>query len=105
MVSVTIFSLSRDNGPSKLENFNVFYAYLRVLSFEFLKFRILKILNFYPWGCLFSALENMSAVKEQQKKFTTYSSDFSKRLAHHLNNLFIHQVMYRGAYIMSNHFI
>ena len=79
---------------SSLKNFNVLNAYLRVLSFEFLKFRILKILAFHPCGCNFSALENMSAVKEQQKKFTTYSSDFSKRLAHHLNNLFIHQVMY-----------
>lgn len=42
------------------------------------------------------ALLNMSAVKEQQKKFAMYSSDFSKRLARHLNNLFIHQANESG---------
>lgn len=33
----------------------------------------------------------MAAVEEQQKRFRRLSANFSKRLAHHLNNLFIHQ--------------
>ncbi|KAK3099143.1 hypothetical protein FSP39_000104 [Pinctada imbricata] len=37
------------------------------------------------------ALKKMSAVEEQQKKFGRFSTGFAKRLAHHLNNLFIHQ--------------
>ncbi|XP_052794557.1 exocyst complex component 1-like isoform X2 [Mya arenaria] len=37
------------------------------------------------------ALMKMSAVEEQMKKFNQLVQEFSKRLAHHLNNLFIHQ--------------
>ncbi|XP_053398468.1 exocyst complex component 1-like isoform X2 [Mercenaria mercenaria] len=37
------------------------------------------------------ALQKMAAVEEQMKKFNKLSTDFSRRLAHHLNNLFIHQ--------------
>ena len=37
------------------------------------------------------ALRKMSAVQEQEKKFTKLKSSFTKRIAHHLNNLFIHQ--------------
>ncbi|XP_052078760.1 exocyst complex component 1-like isoform X1 [Mytilus californianus] len=37
------------------------------------------------------ALTKMAAVEEQQKKFTKFAASFAKRLAHHLNNLFIHQ--------------
>ncbi|KAK7097986.1 exocyst complex component 1-like isoform X2 [Littorina saxatilis] len=33
----------------------------------------------------------MRAVEDQQKRFKKLSTNFSKRLAHHLNNLFIHQ--------------
>lgn len=38
------------------------------------------------------ALKKMSAVEEQMKKFNKLASDFCRRLANHLNNLFIHQV-------------
>ncbi|KAJ8297513.1 hypothetical protein KUTeg_024044 [Tegillarca granosa] len=38
-----------------------------------------------------SGLKKMAAVEEQQKKFVRLSTSFAKRLAHHLNNLFIHQ--------------
>lgn len=41
-----------------------------------------------------SALNQMTAVEEQQRKFTKFSEKFGKRLAHHLNNLFIQQVMF-----------
>jgi hypothetical protein len=34
----------------------------------------------------------MAAVNEQQKRFVKLRTAFSKRLSHHLNNLFIHQV-------------
>lgn len=34
----------------------------------------------------------MAAVEEQQRKFTRFSDKFGKRLAYHLNNLFIQQV-------------
>ncbi|XP_062594692.1 exocyst complex component 1-like [Saccostrea cucullata] len=37
------------------------------------------------------ALNQMSALEEQQRKFSRFSDKFGKRLAHHLNNLFIHQ--------------
>ncbi|KAL4230853.1 Exocyst complex component 1 [Mactra antiquata] len=37
------------------------------------------------------ALQKMAAVEEQMKKFNKLSADFSRRLARHLNNLFIHQ--------------
>ncbi|KAK3606322.1 hypothetical protein CHS0354_041956 [Potamilus streckersoni] len=37
------------------------------------------------------ALRKMAAVDEQQKKFAKISSNFAKRLSHHLNNFFIHQ--------------
>ncbi|XP_033743453.1 exocyst complex component 1-like isoform X1 [Pecten maximus] len=37
------------------------------------------------------ALRKMSAVEEQQKRYSKFSASFAKRLAHHLNNLFIHQ--------------
>ncbi|XP_048772233.1 exocyst complex component 1-like isoform X2 [Ostrea edulis] len=37
------------------------------------------------------ALNQMTAVEEQQRKFTKFSDKFGKRLAHHLNNLFIQQ--------------
>ncbi|XP_069131565.1 exocyst complex component 1-like isoform X2 [Argopecten irradians] len=37
------------------------------------------------------ALQKMSAVEEQQKRYSKFSASFAKRLAHHLNNLFIHQ--------------
>ncbi|ESO90675.1 hypothetical protein LOTGIDRAFT_233685 [Lottia gigantea] len=37
------------------------------------------------------ALKRLGAVEEQQKKFNKISSNFSKRLSQHLNNLFIHQ--------------
>jgi hypothetical protein len=38
-------------------------------------------------------LNNKSAaVEEQQKKYTKFATGFAKRLTHHLNNLFIHQV-------------
>ena len=39
-----------------------------------------------------TAMLKMGAVEEQQKRFKKLSTNFSKRLAHHLNNLFIHQV-------------
>ena len=41
---------------------------------------------------IFSALTKMAAVEEQQKKYTKFATGFAKRLTHHLNNLFIHQV-------------
>jgi uncharacterized membrane protein YiaA len=41
---------------------------------------------------IFSALIKMAAVEEQQKKYTKFATGFAKRLTHHLNNLFIHQV-------------
>nr|XP_022323453.1 exocyst complex component 1-like isoform X2 [Crassostrea virginica] len=37
------------------------------------------------------ALNQMAAVEEQQRKFTRFSDKFGKRLAYHLNNLFIQQ--------------
>ncbi|ELT89930.1 hypothetical protein CAPTEDRAFT_229168 [Capitella teleta] len=37
------------------------------------------------------SLMRMVAVQEQQKRFAKLKTAFSKRLAHHLNNLFIHQ--------------
>uniref|UniRef100_A0A0B6ZCF6 Exocyst complex component Sec3 PIP2-binding N-terminal domain-containing protein n=1 Tax=Arion vulgaris TaxID=1028688 RepID=A0A0B6ZCF6_9EUPU len=37
------------------------------------------------------SLLRMGAVEEQQKRFKKLSANFSKRLSHHLNNLFIHQ--------------
>lgn len=37
------------------------------------------------------ALRQMAAVEEQERKFNKLSQDFSRRLATHLNNLFIHQ--------------
>ncbi|XP_048237004.1 exocyst complex component 1-like isoform X1 [Haliotis rufescens] len=37
------------------------------------------------------AVRRMAAVEEQQKRFSKLSVSFSKRVAHHLNNLFIHQ--------------
>ncbi|WAR00182.1 EXOC1-like protein [Mya arenaria] len=43
-----------------------------------------------PNGIL-DSLMKMSAVEEQMKKFNQLVQEFSKRLAHHLNNLFIHQ--------------
>ncbi|KAK7495288.1 hypothetical protein BaRGS_00013470 [Batillaria attramentaria] len=38
-----------------------------------------------------ASMLKMAAVEEQQKRFKKLSTNFSKRLAHHLNNLFIHQ--------------
>ena len=46
-----------------------------------------KLLCFIP-----AALERMAAVADQRKRFTQIKLTFAKRLAHHLNNLFIHQV-------------
>ena len=43
-----IFTLSKDNWKFKCENVK-FVGILQVLIFEFLKFRILEILNFHPW--------------------------------------------------------
>lgn len=37
------------------------------------------------------ALQKMAAVEEQQKRFEKYTNQFAKRLAHHLNCLFIQQ--------------
>ncbi|CAE1251875.1 EXOC1 [Acanthosepion pharaonis] len=37
------------------------------------------------------ALQNMAAVEEQQKRFENFTNQFAKRLAHHLNCLFIQQ--------------
>ncbi|XP_060579984.1 exocyst complex component 1-like isoform X4 [Ruditapes philippinarum] len=37
------------------------------------------------------ALLKLAAVEEQMKKFNKLKQDFSRRLIHHLNNLFIHQ--------------
>ncbi|BFZ14807.1 hypothetical protein BsWGS_17846 [Bradybaena similaris] len=37
------------------------------------------------------SLLRMGGVEEQQKRFKKLSTNFSKRLVHHLNNLFIHQ--------------
>jgi len=34
----------------------------------------------------------MNGVEEQMRKFNQLTVEFSKRLAHHLNNTFIHQV-------------
>ncbi len=38
------------------------------------------------------SLEKMAAVQDQRKRFEKLKSTFAKRLSHHLNNLFIHQV-------------
>ncbi|XP_041359925.1 exocyst complex component 1-like isoform X2 [Gigantopelta aegis] len=38
-----------------------------------------------------AGLLRMGAVEEQHKRFNKLAANFSKRLAHHLNNLFIHQ--------------
>ena len=48
--------------------------------------------SFFIDGCAVAMLK-MGAVEEQQKRFKKLSTNFSKRLAHHLNNLFIHQVI------------
>ncbi len=40
------------------------------------------------------SLEKMAAVQDQRKRFEKLKSTFAKRLSHHLNNLFIHQVKY-----------
>ena len=48
--------------------------------------------SFFLYGCAVAMLK-MGAVEEQQKRFKKLSTNFSKRLAHHLNNLFIHQVI------------
>jgi hypothetical protein len=40
-----------------------------------------------------AALEKMTAVAEQRKRYNQYKVAFAKRLSHHLNNLFIHQVI------------
>lgn len=37
------------------------------------------------------SLDRMAAVTDQRKRFAHIKSTFAKRLAHHLNNLFIHQ--------------
>ena len=42
-----------------------------------------------------AALDRMAAVADQRKRFAQIKLTFAKRLAHHLNNLFIHQVSYQ----------
>ena len=54
---------------------------------------------------IFSALTKMAAVEEQQKKFTKFATGFAKRLAHHLNNLFIHQVSKKKYVHLHSHFL
>jgi len=43
-------------------------------------------------GFVTAALGKMAAVADQRKRFAQIKLAFAKRLAHHLNNLFIHQV-------------
>ncbi|CAG5118242.1 unnamed protein product [Candidula unifasciata] len=47
------------------------------------------------------SLLRLGGVEEQQKRFKKLSTNFSKRLVHHLNNLFIHQVTYVHVYMSS----
>ena len=42
--------------------------------------------------CLYTELMMMTAVQEQKTRFRDLSNKFSRRLSHHLNNLFVHKV-------------
>jgi hypothetical protein len=55
-------------------------------------FYLSSVLNINKNSILFAALQHMSAVQEQQKKFAKYTATFAKRLAIFLNSLFIQQV-------------
>ena len=42
----------------------IFVGILQVLKFDFLKFRVLEILNFHPWDCMGESIREYSWIQD-----------------------------------------